>query len=200
MEPADHKCELCPKSFTEKKNLNRHKRQVHNGEKQHLCGICSRTFSRKTNKDLHLKTCSNKVNIGGEIQKKSYKTSSNLEFIPKKKSSAFGGIIAEWVIEYPRDYNCIDPILLLKKSTAAMKDIILRHNSSQTKRLKYNMYIHVIFEKGTDPEIKTIPPVVLRAAPRTIPSKMQLIDEFVGVGSGWIIDHLVRLDTSLNSF
>ena len=125
MEPADHKCELCPKTFTEKKNLNWHNRQVHDGEKQHLCGICSRTFSRKTNKDLHLKTCSSKVNIGGEIQKKSYKTSSNLEFIPKKKASAFGVIIAEWVIEYPKDYNLIDPILLLKRSTAAMKDIII---------------------------------------------------------------------------
>ena len=95
-----------------------------------------------------------------------------------------------------------------------MKDIILQHNSSQTKQLKYTMSIYVVFEKAVDPEVKTIPDVVLTTGPRivypdtdidkalenTVDELFQLIEEYEGVGSGWIIDHLVRLDTSLNSF
>ena len=102
----------------------------------------------------------------------------------------------------------------MKNSTAAMKDIILQHNTSQTKRLKYTMSIHVVFEKAADPEIKTEPPVVLTTSPRvvylgtdidkalgnTADDLLNRIEEYEGVGSGWIIDYFVRLDTGIYSF
>ena len=217
MEPTtaeDYRCEHCPKHFSAKKNLNQHKRQVHGGEKQHRCGICSKTFSRKINKDLHVRTCARNVSIGSEIQNKPYQTITNLEFSTVKKSSAFRGAFADWIIYYPKEYYLINPITLIKSSSAAMKDIILQHNASQTKRLKYTMAIHIVFEKAADPEVKTDPPVVLRTDPRivdqctdidkalaiTADDLLELIEEFEGVGSGWRIDRLVQLDTGLYSF
>ena len=129
----NYKCGLCPKSFTKKKNLSQHHRQVHEEQKLHQCGICSKTFFRKMNKELHVKTCSRNVCIGGEVQKKSYRPATDLKLVPRKEKSAFGGCFADWTIRYPRDYNLIDPTVLLKKSTMAMKDTILNHNAKHTK-------------------------------------------------------------------
>ena len=211
-----YNCELCPKSFTKKKNLHQHERQVHGGEKPHKCGICSKTFSRKMNKELHVKTCTQNLCIGGEVQKKKYRTINDLKLVVIKKSSAFGGIIADWTIRYPHDYYLIDPFILLKKSAMTMKDVILEHNRTQTKRLKFNLSIHIVFEKASNPEIKTVPPVVLTTQhPYTVIHRMVDVDEFLEKavedliylieeyqrnGSGWVIDHLVCMDINLNSF
>ena len=164
------------------------------------------------NKELHVRTCS--LNIGDEIQKKKYRTINDLKLAVIKKSSAFGGIAVEWTIRYPHDYNLIDPILLLKKSTKAMKNLILKHNLEQTRRLKFTISIHVVFEKASNPEIKTIPPVVLTTEPTTVylatdiddslqdtaDELLDLIEVYERNGSGWVIDHLDRMDMGLYSF
>ena len=89
----------------------------------------------------------------------------------------------------------------------------MQHNRTQTKRLEFTMSIHVVFEKAADPEVKTEPPVVLTTEPSiiylatdidhclesTADELLELIEEYEGVGSGWTLDHLDRLDTSLMS-
>ena len=76
------------------------------------------------------------------------------------------------------------------------------------------MNIHIVFTKPTDPEVKTEPPVVLWTDPRAVYVATDLegclignakelynkIAEYEGIGSGWVIDYLVRLDTGIYSF
>ena len=76
------------------------------------------------------------------------------------------------------------------------------------------MSAHVIFQQGVDPEIKTEPPVVLTVNPVTVyiatdldkelqesaREMMVLMENYEGVGSGWVYDYITRLDISLNSF
>ena len=211
---AEHKCGVCPKSFTTKSNLNQHTKHVHGGEKPHRCGICSKPFSRKRNRDMHLRTCSKVVSSGDQKKKKDYQHVPELNFSPFKRGIGFSGIIAEWTLYYPSCYALVDPLLLIKKSVFSMRDIILEHNLAQTRKMKYTMSLHIVFAKAYDTEVKTEPPVVLTTPPGVVylgtdidkqlessaEELVELIEQYEGNGSGWVIDQLVRLDTGLYSF
>ena len=137
-----------------------------------------------------------------------------LSFTPVKRWSGFEGIAAEWSIYYPKEYNLCDHITLLESSALAMKDIIQKQLYSYKFRLKYAMNIQVVFTKAVAPEVKTEPPVVLWTDPTVVYVATDLnkcltddakemfnkIEEYEGIGSGWIIDYLVRLDTSIYLF
>ena len=76
------------------------------------------------------------------------------------------------------------------------------------------MNIHVVFTKAVNPEVKTEPPAVLWTNPTIVYPTTDLekclindakelynkIEEYEGIGSGWVIDYLVRLDTGIYSF
>ena len=76
------------------------------------------------------------------------------------------------------------------------------------------MSVHVVFEKACDPEIKTVPPVVLTTDPITVymgwnidecleeaaDELYEKIQIYEGCGSGWTIDYLKLLDTGIYSF
>ena len=76
------------------------------------------------------------------------------------------------------------------------------------------MNIHVVFTKAENLEQKTEPPVVLWTDPTVVYPATDLkkclindaevlhnkIEDYEGMGSGWIIDYLVRLDTGIYSF
>ena len=88
--------------------------------------------------------------------------------------------------------------------------------------MKFVMSVEVIFQQGSDPSIKTIPSVWFHGSPyvawkqlpRVDPTHLMLeeslqsatselynaIQEYEGLGSGWVIDHLVSLDGNLASF
>ena len=137
-----------------------------------------------------------------------------LKFTPIHQSSGFRGIVTEWQIYYPEEYRLCDHMILLKTSALAMKNIIQKQLYEKTSRLKYTMNIHIVFTKAVAPEVKTEPPVVLWTNPRTVYAATDLdkcikddakvlynkIEDYEGIGSGWIIDYLVRLDTSIYSF
>ena len=75
------------------------------------------------------------------------------------------------------------------------------------------MSIHVVFEQATNPEVKTVPPVVLTTNPYDVWPIIDLdesltnaakelfdkIETYEGYGSGWIIDYLDRPDTNIAS-
>ena len=117
-------------------------------------------------------------------------------------------------IKIPTDYYLINPVVLLEEAFRSFKDIITKHLYDHTKKLKYIMSAHVIFQQGVDPEIKTEPPVVLTVNPVTVyiatdldkelqesaREMMVLMENYEGVGSGWVYDYITRLDISLNSF
>ena len=210
-------CEKCPKTFTRKSDLKRHTKQVHQEQKLHQCGICSKTFARKQHKEWHLRVCSMK---GGDAiqekvcsEEKVYKTIPHLSFTPVKGQTAFGGVFTDWSITYPDEYQSVDPVTLLNKSVHAMKDIIIAHNKKYTKRLKFVMSIHVVFQQGCDPTVKTEPSVVLHSSPfevflatdieevldKAAEQLFEMIENYEGVGSGWVLDYLEKLDTSITS-
>ena len=207
------KCKQCTKTFTEKRNLTRHINDVHEKQKIHECGICQKQFTRKRNKELHLKHCSGKRNHQGTIQDRTYKPANDLTFNVTLRQSAFGGCFSDWMIGYPQDYYFIEPIVLLKASVKTMKSTLINHLREHN-QFKFRMVIHVNFIKATDPDIQTIPPVVLTTTPHTVwpvtdideeldavPNELMLnIEEYEACGSGWIIDHLVRFDTIITSF
>ena len=207
------KCEQCTKAFTEKRNLTRHINDVHEKQKIHECGICQKQFTRKRNKELHLKHCSGKRIPQATIQDRTYKTANDLTFNVTLRQSAFGGCFSDWMIVYPQDYYFIEPIVLLKASTKSMKSTLINH-LREHKQFKFRMVIHVNFIKATNPDVQTVPPVVLTTTPHTVwpatdideeldavPNELMLnIEEYEAFGSGWIIDHLVRFDTIITSF
>ena len=209
-----YQCTVCRKSFTLEKSLHRHTKQVHEKIKSHECGICHKQFARKQHKEWHLRTCSRKVQGGAVVVEKNYKPVRNLQFTPKFRIAAFGGIIAEWYIEIPYDYHMVDPVLLLQEAFKSFKEIITKHLYDHTKKLKYIMSAHVTFQQGVDPEVKTNPPVVLTANPVSVyiatdldeelegsaQEMMELVENYEGVGIGWIYDRFTLLDISLNSF
>ena len=163
-----YQCTVCRKNFTKENNLHRHTKQVHEKIKMHVCGICHKRFARKQHKEWHLRTCSRKVQGGAVVVQKNYTSARNLKFTPKFRIAAFGGIIAEWYIEVPNDYHMVNPAFLLHEAFKSFKDIITKHLHDNTKKLKYIMSAHVIFQQGVDPEVKTEPPVVLTANPVTV--------------------------------
>ena len=77
--------------------------------------------------------------------------------------------------------------------------------------LKFNMAIHVEFEKGTDSDIITDPPVVLQSEQFEVYDESNIkeqlkkvikqldtdIEVYEQCGSGWILNRYVSLDTSI---
>ena len=208
-----HVCEICSKTFSYSHNLKRHREQVHEKKRNHQCGICHKKFARKQYKEWHLKTCSRHVQ-GGEINRKKFTSAKKLEFSPKFRIAAFGGIIADWTIKIPDDYSMVDPVILLKEAMKSMKSIITKHLRDHTKRLKYTVSGFVVFHHGCDPEVTSEPPVVLTTDPVSVylstdldhcleesaEELMELVENYEGVGSGWVFDHFQRIDFNLNSF
>ena len=108
----------------------------------------------------------------------------------------------------------VDPVVLLKEALKSMKSIITKHLRYHTKRLKYTVSGFVIFHHGCDPEVTSEPPVVLHTDPVSVylPTNldhsmeesaeelMELVENYEGVGSGWVFDHVQRIDINLYSF
>ena len=207
------KCEQCTETFTEKRSLTRHNKDVHKDERIHKCQICQKQFSRKKNKELHQNNCITRINQDTP-QERTYSTINDLSFDIILRQSAFGGCFADWIIVYPQDYYySVDPTVLITASAKAMKNTLLDH-LREHKQFKFSMVIHANFIKATNSDIQTIPPVCLSSALytvwpttdidedlETIPNELiQSILEYEHFGSGWIIDHIVRFDTNIASF
>ena len=137
-----------------------------------------------------------------------------LKFTPVLRQSAFGGCFADWIIRFSSEYDQIDLMFLLTESTLAMKDIILDTLWDHTKRLKFTMAVHVVYQQGTDPEVKTIPSIVLHTKSsgiilvgtdmdeclaEMVQQLYEMINTYEGNGSGWVFDRLERLDTNIAS-
>ena len=87
----------------------------------------------------------------------------------------------------------------------------LSHFRMDKQSLKFSMAIHVEFEKATDPDVITDPPVVLQSEQFEVyhdtSIKEQLekaakqldknIEVYEQCGSGWILNRIVALDTTI---
>ena len=137
-----------------------------------------------------------------------------------RMSSAFQGACISWRLEFPEirsnsgaetdASHGANVQKLLEDSTGKMRDYILRYQRAR-KPIKFNMSIHIDFMQATDESIVTFPPVVLVTDQQEVYQdtdveellKMcatQLGDRIVsyeGNGSGWVVDKLIWLDTTV---
>ena len=213
----ENKCISCDKVFTTKRSMKRHMKAVHEDIKPYKCDLCDKSYARKQHKDLHAKTCGSRLSNEGNqrsYNRKTFIKKPRLRFSRVRRISAFGGMSETWVIKIPKSYKMVEPHFILEKATRAMKKTIRLPLKDNTKRLNFTMSIHVIFEKAINPNIKTNPAVVLTTSSYDVRPDTNLdgyltnaaqelsclIEEYEGIGSGWIIDHLQRLDTTINVF
>ena len=215
-----NQCDICMKEFTKKYNLNQHIRQVHQLDKPHECEVCGKRFTRKQHRDLHRRNCP--ITSGGKVTKEFQQAVEDPQFTPVLRSSSFNKHFTWWEIKFPKQSYYIDTKLLLKKSIHSMKTPIQEQLRTKDPRMKFVMSVEVTFQQGSDPSIKTNPPVWFHGSPylawkhlpRVDPTHMMLeeslesatnelfeaIEEYEGCGSGWVVDHLVSLEGNCNSF
>ena len=123
--------------------------------------------------------------------------------------TAFKNAAITYQIKYNSGNDENNFILQINESIDAMYnriDNFLKEN----KALKFNMTLHVIFEKATDSSIITKPPVCLVSEQMEIYYETNILEHLDFVkkqllnqieiyeqnGSGWILSRLVALDTS----
>ena len=122
-----------------------------------------------------------------------------------------------WRLSYPDERRlgsaAAQVANLLGMSTEKMTDFLVRYQRAK-KPIKFNMSVHVDFVQGTDASIVTFPPVVLVTEQHEVyqdtdlvqlmrDCAVQLGDRIVayqGTGSGWVIDRLIWLDTTVWTF
>ena len=235
----EFKCETCGREFTRSDHYHRHVRG-HDEAKTFSCGTCSKTFQRKDNKQQHEKNCGSPGSAGefscgkcnktfqmkhvqqrhektcqpsargGGITHRTLSSSAPIQstFKVHKTSTAYSNATTTWELIY-KENDGLDYAELLKRSVFAMKDYIKRIKLSQH-ALKFNMSLHVNFEKATDPSIKTEPPVVLVTEQIEMYEHTNLDDVLKTLGdqlinrieiyelngSGFIVSNLVSLDTT----
>ena len=217
----ENQCETCFRFYTGKSSLDRHIKARHQNYKPHKCDTCGKCFNRKQNRDLHCRRCP-PAKVGGAVSKRFTKTlMENLDLTPIKGKTAFGGCFADWSIVFPRRCEYIHPEILLEEATKAMKATIQEHLRTHTPRLKFTMSIFAILQQACDPEVKTDPPICLTSSPYNVYKHRPIVDKehhmleealhdtavelgemlenYEGMGSGWVMDRLIRLDTSLTS-
>ena len=152
----------CGRTFTEQRSLVRHMKG-HNVEKKFSCTKCSKGFKRKDNLKQHERTCTHnhpstwQAPVTPHIP--SIDTNNPQDFKIVTTKTAFNRAVVTWKRKYKRN-NLIDYVNLLDRSTAVMKDHLLRERHRQ-RAIKFNMSLHAVFEKAVDSSIVTDPPTVL---------------------------------------
>ena len=209
-------CDICSRTFTEKHHLNRHKRG-HEEEKKFNCGKCNKSFKRKDARQRHEKNCNGEKKqqqppktVGSGVRRNLVPTPpSNNNFDIAIAQTAFAKAAITWKLKYPRNDGA-EYINLLNQSVTAMKGHITQYHQERH-ALKFNMSLHVNFEKATDPEVTTEPPIVFVSEQMEVYENTD-IDELLTIcseqlqnrievyemtGSGWIISELMELDTTV---
>ena len=211
---VENRCQQCGKVFIHERNLIRHNLRMHVAEKHHSCDKCNKTFYREHNKFLHERHC-NKVEYRQSTSLKR-KFDSGLHRPHKKPKinysisttkTAFKNAAVTYTIKYHDAKTSF--LQEISESVDAMSDKIIDFQKLN-KALKFNMALHVIFEKSMNPEVKTDPAVCLVSEQLEVYAdtdlsklldfvKKQLIDQidtYEQNGSGWFLDKLTKLQVT----
>ena len=159
----EFKCNIegCGLLFNQNKNLLRHMRG-HDDEKKFQCSSCPKAFKRKDAMQRHQKTCNGPVTTttsGSGVKRRREATPAVSNFKIVTTQTAFSNASVTWKLKYKQN-DGIDYTDLLDASTAAMESHILNYQHKR-QACKFNMSLHVVFEKAADPSIVTTPPAVL---------------------------------------
>ena len=211
-----YSCDVCSRIFKEKRNLTSHT-LIHEREKNHSCSVCSKTFLRKTNSQRHEKNCKGvskqpirgrkQSAVGAGITGETIVKQTSFKIV--KTATAFSQATVTWKLSYKKN-NGVDYNDLVKRSVEAMKEKILKYRNVR-KALKFNMSLHIHFEKAVDSSIITDPPVVLVTEQMEVYMETDIdelllisttelvnrIETYEMAGSGWIVSNLSSLDTTV---
>ena len=119
-------------------------------------------------------------------------------------NTAFKKAVMTYQIRFSEDEDTLDSAVL------AMKGKLNAYRLNEHS-LKFSMAIHVEFEKATDPEIITDPPVVLQSEQfevyhdtsineqldKVVEQLNTNIEVYEQCGSGWVLRRLIALDTTI---
>ena len=200
-------CDKCGRSFTDKSNLERHKK-THGKPRKYRCKNCNKTFKKNCDKTYHENNCRQNGNSNLVLPEASKEVTGN-GFRIEKVNSAFRKANITWKLIYGKNDGA-DYVSIINSSCSTMSSK-LEEYKKENHALKFNMTIHVKFEQSTDSSIVTNPPVVLVSEQfevylhTDIPELLNIIakqlenriETYEGTGSGWVIANLVSLDTTI---
>ena len=200
----------CGRLFSQNKNLLRHVKACHTNGSCYCCGTCKKTFNRQDNFERHQKRCKQ---TGGKRKasdddvpiKVKYMKSSDMKII--EIESALSKALVTYRIDLSSEEQN-DVLLLIRDGIKNMEHTI---NRVRDNGIKYFMTLSIKFHQATNVFDITDPPIVFHSEPYEIydgsditPSlksiEMQLlkdIEVFQRNGSGWIINKLLQLDTTV---
>ena len=208
-------CQVCQRTFTERRNLLRHMRTQHGG--QWTCSRCSATFTREDNFTYHQRTCEFRATgkrpapsqTGGGAPPKRQRT-SNVEW----RAQALDHVYDEYSIDLEQVDQTSENILdVLKNAVMDFKDTIERE-VEQKRALKVVVSLHLNFHQAADTSFLTEPPIVFNSEAVEVlattdlddvlnsifDNLLKLIEEFQENGSGWVMHEVLRLDLHTYEF
>ena len=212
-EPPKHVCTICQRPFYTLKSLKKHE-VLHNRVKNLKCIYCAKPFKSPTNRRLHMNRCSKnpeklvteQVQDGGGAVKNTY-DDGNLEIV----ESALDGKTARYSLGFNNSHE--DLLYRLQHALdSQVHDLLIKISNAES--WKYYISLSLVFRKASDIGAVTDPPAVFNSEVLllTPAENMQRqlgivyqniihqIDSFQERGSGWVIDHLVRLDVNTTNY
>ena len=215
-------CKQCPRIFFGKTALDKHMEVSHGGEKPLGCENCLKRYVNKRNLTRHTQSCTTpSTSSSGAGVKRSYTLENPTIMRAKTRKAdkqydvqviqtAFRDATRTFRVEYKKDMEEKDIINCLEASIYAMKHELQQYQSKHH-ALKFNMALQLLFVKATDPDEVTPAPVCLvteqfevyadtNVMSQLVKAKKALlnqIDTFERNGSGWILQKLLCLDTTV---
>ena len=203
--------------------------QTHFNDTRIHCTYCDRTFNRSDNASYHERHCTNNpanntvrypsnpnppprgqgLPAAAEESANGNNATTNDNFRITTHSRVFSGAGVTYRLRYG-NHNIANYEETLQNSITLYLSRIT--NFLRTNRaLKYNMALHVVLEKSTDPDILTDPPVVLVSEQLEVYANTDInttlettfrqlknrVELYQHTGSGWVLSRMIYLDLSL---
>ncbi len=202
-------CSQCERTFTERCNLLRHIRNIHDGVWR--CSRCSSTFNREDNYTYHTQVCEFHTSgkrpaegqIGGESKPKTQRVVR-----PEWQSQTLNHTVDKHTLDLTKMDQTPETILNVLKDGISNLKVTIEEELEKKRSLKIIVALHVVFRQATDPAFLSEPPPVFKTSPIEILSATDIyeviqiimeqllkkIDDFEQRGSGWVLHELSRID------
>ena len=203
---------MCERSYVNKRNLLRHIREAH--ASLWSCQRCSKTFNREDNFTYHVRTCdfhANGVVPPPVVQTGFGAVSSSTDVVVgdfQELEQAFDKTAISYRLNFDKIVQTPQNIYeILKKSINSSSSLLdVYQNENNGIKFQFNLRVH--YHQASDKNMLTEPAASHNGKPREVYAVTDIddelvhaikelegkIDEYEQRGSGWVLDHLVRVD------
>lgn len=200
------RCEECDLPFWSDVHLERH-RLTHKRAKEFTCPHCSKRFARRNRMQMHSRTCDEApvrenasnpapLQVGGGVADK-------FELV---ENSLRGGAKV-YRLAFPQGTDNVDFVRLHEMIAKDVPELVQNAKGL----FKWYLGLKVIFQKATNPDIVTDPPIFFITDPvasyeshsdseiwKFVKEQlMKQIDNYQMNGSGWIVHQMMSLDVNM---